>query len=534
MKKVFGSILALMIITAGTPVLSAETPDSVTEKTPELSTKDAGMAIREKLSPIVSALLEMHCGQDCPGFRIDPQIKTVSNRVLDNLGFTRSKQSTSTPELKSVLLTVLVNNKLSEGDRKSLQQIMLYQLANDCPVPLTVQLKKIGGISPNLKKTEEGDRPLVEIKDLIWPVCLVTLGLLVLIGLILGLVLVTRGRIKHLRERAELFRRIKEGIGKANETSGKTSEETEFSKIFPVNENPEQEYLLKTYRDDLKWLVEKLALDQDFTNLRKITSIFEPKKLSQSLQLSPVGLKSLTALSLASTTEGEKLSLKWLKTQLDQAHWRRVAELELPLMKLSRLQDGQLSKLFSSLKSLQQKAACLCNIEQDKWPLLMSQLGSEEKIQLGIALYNYQNEIIENRHKMDTELGATIEALWQNRASADENPIDMYPVFLSDSEGHTLASELKLDSIFSVDKLVSETQAEALVEICTKMELVSLKALLSQLSQDLSKKLLSQLPGTLQKRLLSLELKLTEATKIKARADFIKAYRSLELEELQK
>src|SRR4051794_34387042 len=102
----FALSLTLAVTVLTTSQLRAETSSGIVAEANQPAPpkqEQISADLRERLSPFIEAILQEHCGEDCPSFRIDPQFKkSTTDRSLDDLGFSRPSSPEGVPELKSV------------------------------------------------------------------------------------------------------------------------------------------------------------------------------------------------------------------------------------------------------------------------------------------------------------------------------------------------------------------------------------------------------------------------------------------------
>src|SRR4051794_2639968 len=118
MKKFI--IFGLFFIVSTSPLAADEVPPTA----PVFKAEEITAKIREKLSPLVQSALQKHCGEDCPSFKIDVQYKkSLTQDVLEDLGFSHTEVEPSHPELQSVTIAVLIQDKVPQTSKDTLKQI---------------------------------------------------------------------------------------------------------------------------------------------------------------------------------------------------------------------------------------------------------------------------------------------------------------------------------------------------------------------------------------------------------------------------
>jgi len=523
---------------------SAEQP----EKTPH-SAMTATMLtakLRERLSPLIQAALEKHCGEDCPSFKIDAQYKkSIVRDVLEDLGFSHSESAElpPSPELQSITLSVLVQDRVTPASREALKQILTHLVNNETPVPTQVQLKPLNALSPTLEKKAEpkaeptsppeSDHRMEIFQMLVWPLSLLFLALMGMVGLVL-----------FLKNRRDLIRDRLLGQNKLEKPESRFSGLKEASGTSVSPEVLEAMKLLEGRQEDFHWLMEDLVLRGDVKSLSQVVSLFEPQTLSTQLKFSNQALKVLSSLSSASqkSSVNGKESLAWLKENIDRVHWKRLEEQYFPLSKLTRLSDHQRVQVFMNLSSAHEKAALLASIPEEKWPLLLSQISSEERLELGLSLSRYRVLGMEDRVKLEFKLSSQMneklnEILINSLSSLEgvDEVMEKFTLYLTETEAQGLWKELsknqlcsgqsKKPPIFSIDSLVQSLDVASATEIFTSLEVESLAALIFQLSAEGKQKVLLSLPKGLRERLSTFTQTPTEVQLMKARAKMIDTHR---------
>jgi len=496
--------------------------------------------LREKLFPIVERTLQEHCGSDCPSFRIDPQFQNPAGGQLDDLGFAHVPQNDQAPALKSVSVAVLVSDKVSQSAKDSLKQIVALRLGNEVGVPVSVQLKPLAAVSPvmdHIQDTVPVAPPtavLDFIKPIAWPLSIIILGVLGFLGLILFF----RHQLKLFREKSEIIQaRIKSE--KANAQNSALSAHTYFEAA---------KGMLMERSKDLQWLIEERASHRDSDALGKIVAIFPAQELTLKLQLSELALSSIAHIvSGPSKKETDFPELMaWISKSLDRAHWKRIEEERMPLMKLDRLSEEQLAEAFVSLPTLSEKAVMVSSISKERWPHLLTRVGSDERIQLGLLLAQYQKASPANRRVKEAALMERVSEILEKSFGMQEGVLEDFTLYLPEKEGQKLWQELSIHShsieAQSVDSLLQKLEPAALLEICMSVEVSTLKALLPTVSSSTRTRVMEALPKVLRLRLLpglaaagltTVTATTTadgknEAVTMKARAEFISAYRKFQ------
>ncbi len=519
--------------------LSADTlaKEQVTVATPanrkEQLTQEVTAKIREKLSPLVQTTLDEHCGKDCPGFRIDSHFKkTLTKNFLEDLGFSRTTEpEEAQPELQSVTLSVLIQNEVPQSSKETLKQILSEKTSNASSVPVQVQLKAVHGVSPSLhRKLNEqttpelpADHQMEIFNTLIWPSSLLIITLLGIFGLILFL----KNRRDLLRDQI-LARQDSEKI-QGSDLIANDQKSPLFAEAFQ---------LLESRKDDLQWLIEDLALKNDLKSLEKVLSLYPPQELSARLKFSSLTLKRFTEFSPASAKTQAQEALPWLKDSLKGVHWRRLHEQQFPLSKLGRLSDAQKSLIFGELQSDLERAAFLSSIPEESWPVLLSQRSSQQRIELGLSLSQYQDSTPQDRNQWSLHLSDQFTQILEKASASSMNWLESFTLYLTENEAQSFWKELdqrkpkdpsQKHAVLSMDSIVQELDPQAATEIFTSLEVGSLGALIQQLSGEAQKKVLLSLPKTLRDRVSHLRetshSTLNEAQLMRARAQMLEAYR---------
>ncbi len=526
--------------------------------TPVQSAEAITAAIRERLSPVVEAILQEHCGSDCPSFRVDPQFLKTNRTLLDDLGFTRPPQTNGSPDLKSISVSVLIGDEVSAPAKESLKLILANRVSNEITTPVVIQLKSSGLVSPIQEKQERQQKqelldqqnrakqapppgspltpplsPALEwVRPLAWPVSTIILAALAL----MGFVLFFRYRMKLFRENAKL-----EVDRKAEQKSSTALESSVDSELVHT--------LVEKRCKDLQWLIEERSAKKDHESLRKITTLVPAEELSSRLKLSEVALRTIAWLptdAQRKTPQTAELS-EWILRALDRAHWRRMEEDRNPLMKLERLSEEQLLDSFITLPSLGEKAVLISSISKDRWPALLTTLNPNDRIQLGLMLAQYQNAIPADRRAMEAALIQRVSETLDGPPQFKEGIVEDFTLYLPEKEGQRLWQELSVRSkipgqvnghafgasSLSVDTLLQNLEAGGLLEVCMSVDIRTLQALLPTLSSSTRERIYQVLPKGLRARLVvpaseSKGVSENDASMMKAKADFIGAFRKVQ------
>jgi hypothetical protein len=538
MDKLRFKILKLLIFKALllNVAFAAEPATQSTER--GIKPEEITAAVREKLSPIVEATLQDHCGEDCPSFKIDTQFKKNNNSgILDDLGFSKPTQSNSTPELQTATITVLVQDKVPQTSRESLRQILAHRTANESPIPIHITLKPLSALSPFLEKLSRPvptptpatpslnqlEHQLTVIKTLAWPICLLIIAVMSLLALLFFL----KNRRDLLKDRIRAFQESNKNKEDANET--------QIASTSPVATN-----FLENRTDDLFWLVEDLANREDYSSLNKVLISYQPQELTSKFKFSNSTLRTLASMPNSKTNTVEKQNteqaMSWLKDSLDQVHWKRIAEQNLPLTRLARLSDEQCADIFANLKSLHAKAVFIGAIPEGKWPYLLSQLTAEDRVEIGLALSRHQASDPREQQLAESLLSTELETVLQVLNTSHRGILENFTLYLTEKEGQQLWQQLSQQSLsqsmsrkpptLSIDALIQELTPAAAAEIFSGLEIGTSAVLMSQLSPVNRQKILTGLPRSLKERIQTQPRQdANEAQTMRARAHLLDAYR---------
>ena len=297
--------------------------------------------------------------------------------------------------------------------------------------------------------------------------------------------------------------------------------------------------LLQERLKDLQWLIEERAAQKDYPDLKKIVELFPAQELTSRLQLSEYSLRMIARIPEDSSQNSLLLQEQttWLLQALDRAHWRRLEEERNPLMKLERLSDEQILSAFLSLPSIGEKAVMLSAISKGRWPSLLSRLKSDERIQLGLMLAQYQSAVPTDRRAMEAALIQRVsESLNETHStqSMTDGVLEDFALCLPEKEGQVLLQELStqphLYQLTSVDSLLKKLEPAALLEVCMSLEVKTLQALLPSVSASTCSRIQEILPKSLRDRLFQggSDASVNEALAMKARTDLMGAYRKIQ------
>ncbi len=491
-----------------------------------LKQEQLAASLREKLAPSIESALRVHCGEDCPSFRIDPQFKKAAvDAQMDDLGFSNPSEPDVGPELQSVSVSVLIQDRVSKKSRESLRKILAHQITNEANVPVSVRVLPLDAFGPLLEKRMHADAASLSLGDKIdlvkasvWPICLLLLAGVAFFGLLL----ILRHRKEVLRaklasKKSFLKRDASESVASAIESEPSLASE-----------------MLKKRSEDLHWLIEDAAKRSDLSTLRKTLSLFQAHELTSQIQFSRETLSVLASLNdLPSEKNADE---KWLLPVLAQAHWRRMEEQADRLARIKRLTSARAVKTFSKLRSMGARAAFVASLPEDRWPELLATLSSGGRVTLGLNLADYAEATAEARATLCNQLTQELDQMDEALLNRSTEVLEAFTLYLSEKEGQRLWQDLSLRSMAatstskrspkSIDSILSGLEASAATEICTRLDIGTLSVVLAQVSGETRAQIYQCLPKSLQARLDSASTKLAgEAEEMKARAALIETYR---------
>lgn len=487
-------------------------------------------AVRERLAQPIDQILQKHCGKDCPGFRIEPkQIPAAVASNVEDLGFSMDAAPADT-SVKAAQVTVLVQNSVPTTQRKSLEQILNYRLANELDIPVSVQTRPLTSPDPIEgsraadRAREEMDKKLAMVREAFWPI---TLLVSALIAFVLGLLY-----FRHQRKQLELRRAPKP---KAPSEEAQAAMNADMDALQVATQN-----ILASRSEDLHWLIEERSEQKDSDSLARIASLFSPAEISSNMKLTGPALHSLANLGEASSNVPAPERVRWLNQALDQAHWRRLEETENPIAMVQRLPDTKLISLYRELGEENARATLLSQIPNERWANLLGKLSSDERVDLGVGLYRYQNGNPEERAKSETMLLTVLRS--QSRAERIEQAssagLEDYSLLLPSEEGMKLWQRVQGQSgalpLLSLENVIESCDSNILLEVSMEMSFESLQHLMTGLSYSAQQTLVRALPSSLKQRLAPRE-RGAEAraqaekspTFMRAKAEFYTRYRRL-------
>lgn len=535
------SLLALDLV-AREPVAM----DSVREST----------EIREKLSPVIEALLLQNCGEDCPSFQVEPVFGArLAADDAESLGFSVGNMSggaiAGAQELRAVSVKLLIHPRVPLSHRQTLKEIVGYRLANEVSVPINIHVKELknGGPFPGayLSSGKVGQTALALVKEIAWPLSLLMFAL---VGFFTAMMILRHRRqmaLDSARQLVELNR--------------------PFAQVSPIDKSTAQADLNLFAADliqnkalDLAWWIEDLARSTDKESLGRVLSILPAEALTKHLSFTSLALERISSLdyrSPADTVPAE--NRRWIYDSLNAAHWRRKEEEANPLVILKRLSESQLLKLFGLLEEGVSRAALLSALPQSCLPTVLGGLTSDARVRLGADIAELGSMSHENQMNAKDVLSKSLTKLVStgalgNRDAKDaaEVALDEFALYLSPDEGKALAKRLdenmgdkktgRLQNILSAEALIATLDQRGLAEICMRMDFESLRSLLALSTPLLGARVLASLPKTLQERLSTVRRGLAvggntksseiEARQLKARFEFLTLYREVAREGL--
>ena len=182
------------------------------------------------------------------------------------------------------------------------------------------------------------------------------------------------------------------------------------------------------------------------------------------------------------------------------------------------------------------------------------QLGSEQRVQVGLALADYSAVKIADRRTVDARMmaelgewiGSTTQSMIQDEA------LESYSLYLSEKDGQKLWQELSNRKVAgpdgratlgasapSVDSLLTGLDPKAAAEVCSRLDFGTLSLVLSQVSGETHARIYQGLPKGLQSRLTAVQTPgadggarkaPNEAEQMTARARLRDAYRKFDAE----
>lgn len=504
--------------------------DTVSEKNKE-STE-----LREKLAPVVEAILQQHCAEDCPSFRVEPVFKTSSTvDQVENLGFSTRNASAETLELKSVAVKVLVHGRVPLGHRQSLKEVLSYRLGNEVSVPVSIHLKELKVPAPVVSSQRQygqglqGSPILSFVQELAWPLSLLFLGLLGCFSLL-------------------MFLRHRKQMQQAALSSKGLEQTSETKEVEPSNESEEQlnsyyANLINTRGSDLAWWIEERAAASDKDSLARILSILPADALTSQFQFSPLTLSVISSIDkYPDRDQNMSETIEWTEESLKRAHWRRKEEEKNPLVILKRFTDAQVFDVFSSVENGVARAALFHSLPKSRWPYVLSQLSSEERVRLGLDISDFFRLGTLERKRILHDISRLLTGLPSDTTASisKDGALEDFTLYLTEKEGQALWQKIwhgseNREKPLSAEVLLEKLDQKSLAEICMRVDLDSLMVLLNQASPLLRTRVLGSLPKSLQERLSSLRPVQgirqygghtdAQVKSLKARADFLNVYK---------
>lgn len=454
--------------------------------------------LRAALVPVVEQTLNRVCGADCPAFSVLPNYKTTATpESTDDLGFSSNETNVTSAnkEVASIAIEILASKKIEAPVQEAIRATVGAYARNYTDLPVSVRTKSV---APTLAPALPVGAPasispldwLNFAKTGIWPIALLLLAILGIVALAYYL------RNRNRSNAAEV------------KSDTEVSEETAVEPMAPsVSEavRTEVSALLQDRAEDVAWLAEHFARTGDTASVQKLIRLFPGDQLSRRLFLSSLvpAAFAKAAQSKSSVTEGEGQLFAWLKSQLDGAHWKRLAEQAEPTAKIGNLPKNQLSALFERVATAEGKAVVLSKVPSEIWPDLMSALEGKDRVGVGASLFKLQQQggAVNAQTQADVMDGLA----QASRICLLEEMLNEYVYFLSDEEATALSNELASQSGTwkprrSVEEMIAKLDHKSLVELVMQLEVDQIRSLVSHLPVDQMEKVLSALPSKLRDR----------------------------------
>jgi hypothetical protein len=497
-----------------TVLMAAPEPDAISPST----------ALKQRLGPVVQQSLDALCGEDCPGFQLEPIFqKSETVEGLDDLGFPPRAVTSAEPQpLKSVSVRLLVKNTLPKEQVESLRKTVAYRTSNAIDVPVSVSVENVPGMqkAKDAEVSKEPETALAWARQLAWPSALLLLGVLSLVGLVAA-----------LRHRWAVITRT---------TPSPEDVKEEFTPSFD-RERAVLDALLVSRKDDLRWLIENAAENSKTDSLDKIAAAYPADALSGGIDFSELALAKLSAVSTTSKSQPLDQLLQWTERALDEAHWSRKREEKSIGERLGRLSLRQLKSLLHKLPGGDARAFFFASVSKDSWPALLSTLESSARVELGVALATLHALTPGRQVELEQAIDQAMASANARRGQPTEKSSELvqdYSLYLSEDEGSGLWRTLSTQKLgvakpANLDTLLLRLSDEALLELYMHLDLAGIKASMRYSSASVRQRVISVLPEKLRERIGNLPMAdstqaATDPDWIKARASLLGSYRAQE------
>lgn len=492
---------------------------------------------KQKLSPVVESLLKTYCADECPGFKVEPLLKKTNASSSEDLGFSPESVTPTEAEgeIASVAISVLVQDSVPQALRENLKQVLAYRASNEVSVPVQVTLKSVGN-APWITKVQT-EKPLIPttvpsseiLKASVWPLGLILISLIALSGLVLLL----RHRRQFLLDRVAALKPDPEVPAQESEKAI----------------SPNIEEVLVSRSQDLKWTIEDLVSRQEEASIRKVMSLFSVEILNKhQIELSSRAVGYLARLDSSDDKQDPSSNWPWMLRTLESARWKRLEEEANPFLKLSRMKDSELIKLFQDLESFRERAFLFSQLKQDRWPSLLAELRSEERVQVGLEVAHLQSLVPAEAQNLSLTVVGKLEKVLGDTARDLNSLLEDYSLYLGDREGQVLWQEISNrraktsqsrsrstnPQVKTLDEILGSLEKDALAEICMGLEIATLKTLMNHLQPETITRISAAIPQSLRDRLARVQTargvsseRNEEAQMIKARAHLLTAYRQI-------
>lgn len=475
--------------------------------------------LKKKLTPIAQKAIAAQCGEGCTSFSIVPNF-AVPKEGIENLGF-GSSEPVST-DLKSVFVRIRALDSVSAEQREVARKAVVDALANELSVPVSARVENLE--SPPIAEKPEAtlaETPVIDyFKALAWPLSLILLGLVALTALVMG-----------LRHQLRLLQLKRQKAKDKNPTKSSQLSDAQAEQTKRLLE------ILESRAKDIAWYIEERVAQGDVESLGRMVKAFGAARLSDRIELSRSSLGFLREMTPFS---GEAPAAEWVEATLEQSLWGRLLEEKMPLYQLKRRSPQQLRQWFSRLSSYESRAVFLTCVPQEQWAELISQLSSQSRIQLGVALSNYEGATLVEKEAAERNLQELLHESEPKSHSLifERNDATLdYSLYLSETEGQSLWQQLSQKGRayrpMSLEHLTAELSDEALLELCLRIEFENLSVLLRYSGAKTRDRIRSILPEALRARMggqpaTDLDDVESDPQFIKARAELVGMYRRLE------
>jgi len=495
-------------------------------------------------------VMKEQCPSICRSFKIKIRFAIPRKKVYGSLGFSKSTQRSRNDqdpriEVRSTTVNVLVDGRISKPSQEALTRILKFELENAFSASTRVRmtaLANLAGLSedqlvpkPQPKKKEEKNSlaaveeesvwsPILRwvnanFSHLVWPICFLMSGFFMVFILTLS--------FRHRRSLEKMAIAAKE-----SELNRKYEEheKQEAQKVKKTEDRISAEYrtLFAERIQEISWLLNEYVEKDSSDLLGKLLAIFSANEISSRVELSSKLLQKLAKVTPSSENSNNVETCRWLKREIDRAHWEGLSEKAQPLRKINQLSEEELSDMLTRLVDPVSRAVVLSALAEEKWPKILSEIPAKDRVNLVQGLVGYRAMSETQASKLETKVWKEISQERDSGADSGTEWVARLSSFLDEKENALIQNSIQ-DSIqnstrnpisqakraeqivfspqVSIDEISKNMAPSHLAETCMEIGFENLNALLQSVSKETQGKILSNLPSGLKGRLIARQKK---------------------------